>query len=685
MWRDRFSGQSTPAESSPPPQGRSYSPNPRRPTHLTSHLRQTHNGPATRSSTSLDLSANTSTASLPTQTRLPNGSSLRYEQRAEPEGPDPLDVLRSILGLPLAKSSKTQDSAPEIEKTVPNTELASQIDFDSHSLTDYLDQNTDHARQRTSELQSTDTQQERKKYEEFQQSITECDDVLASVERYLTKFQVDLGQVAAEIEDLQNRSLQINAKLENRRNIEKLLGPAVEELSLSPLTVRAICEGPVDEYFMQALKDIEARSNILETKLAEAEPVKAVEDLRPLINDLKAKALERIRDFVVAQIKALRSPNVNAQVLQQQTFLKYKDLYSFLVRNHALLGQEIGQAYVNTMKWYYSSNFTRYIQALGKLQIHELDQHDILGADTKTPSRNVLAAAKPPPPPHDAFNIGRRADLLKTDNSSALPSHATEDTKNYHYLETPFRNFNLALIDNVTFEYSVSSSLFSATGYHETSRKVTEIFTPTFALGHTLTKKLIETTTDCLGVLLCVRLSQSFAFELQRRKIPVADSYVNYTNILLWPRFQQIMDLHCESLRKLAASISTAGSGSGLRGTTSAAFALVGGGSAANDSAKSSLAPHPVSQRFGQFVHGILTLSADAGDDEPVANSLSRLRTEYEGLMGRLARGGDGNRRNKFLYNNYSLVLTIVGDCVGKLAEEVKEHFKVLLGEVKGR
>lgn len=498
--------------------------------------------------------------------------------------------------------------------------------------------------------------------------------MLRTVESYLTNFKAELGQVSAEIESLQARSVQLNAKLENRRNVEKLLGPAVEDISLSPFTVRTIAEGPIDEAFVKALNEVEARSLMLEAKDKNSEQIKALQDLKPLLKDLKAKAVERIRDYIVAQIKALRSPNINAQVIQQQTFLRYKDLYAFLARNHATLAEEIGQAYVNTMRWYYSSHFGRYQHALDNLQLHVFDQYDLLGSEPAPARRHVLGASKPVPPQHDAFGLGRREDILKSKNDTALPAYLAEESKSAHYLEVPFRNFNQALIDNVCAEYSVITELFSTSSFHQISRRVAETFEPTFTMGHNLTKQLVETTNDCLGVLLCVRLNQHFAFELQRRKVPVADSYVNYTNILLWPRFQMVMDAHCESLKKVPTS--------GGRGAA-AAFSLVGGGS---DASKTSVAPHAITQRFGQFLQGILMLSAEAGDDEPVSHSLSRLRSEYEVLMGKLAKGaGDASKRSKFLYNNYSLVLTIISDTKGRLAEEQKEHFGGLVMEMKGR
>jgi len=93
------------------------------------------------------------------------------------------------------------------------------------------------------------------------------------------------------------------------------------------------------------------------------------------------KAVERIRDYLVTQIKALRSPSINVLTIQQQYFLKYKDIYVFLARHHSILAEEIGRAYINTMRWYYLNHFARYRQALDKINLHAFDKYDLLGTE----------------------------------------------------------------------------------------------------------------------------------------------------------------------------------------------------------------------------------------------------------------------------------------------------------------
>jgi hypothetical protein len=317
---------------------------------------------------------------------------------------------------------------------------------------------------------------------------------------------------------------------------------------------------------------------------------------------------------------------------------------------------------MNTMRWYYVNQFTRYERALATIKLHNFDRNDAIGNNDTARKAAVLSSSKPAGPSHEAFNLGRRGDVLKASTRTALPSFLAEEEQGTHHVEMPFRNFNLALVDNAATEYTFLVAFFSPPyPYAVVTRHFNYIFEPTFALGHTLTKSLITESFDGLGLLLCVRLTQQCAFELQRRKVPAMENHINATNMLLWPRLQVIMNRHCESIRQWAASLpTTAGSKA--------------------DQARQTVAPHVLTQRFGQFLYGILALSVESGDDEPIVTSLHRLRSDVEQFLARYVKtfGADSSKCNRFLYNNYSLILTIVGDIDGKLANQEREHFEEL-------
>lgn len=652
MW-ERLSGQSTPS--------RSYSPTaaPRKSFQLGPSTLPRRPGLSPRTSSLSVASLGGSYDSLPTAVGVPNGSHLRDELTGPPatDVRDPFAVLENILG---PQRQKVVPDSGDVDGGVEKPPLVGDVDFGGFSLEGFANAPLKPAGTANDPAPVVaDFEIEKDKFEDLHKSILACDEVLASVETYLTSFQADLTAVSAEIETLQNRSSALNTKLQNRKVVEKILGPEVESFSIPPAVVRKITEGTVDESWIKALEELEKRSKSIDAKLKDGHDIKAAQDVKPFIDDVSTKAVERIRDFVVGQIKALRSPSINAQVIQQNSFLRYKGIFAFLAGRQPQLAEEITQAYVNTMRWYYLHNFTRYKTALERLNVHIIDQTDAIANDP-------ASARRVGKPPHDAFSIGRRMDILRTTSEAALSSYLAEEDKGTHYLEVPFRAFNLALVDNASAEYSFLTEFFYKQSFHGTSRKFNEIFQPTFVLGHELIRHLVSESLDALGILTCVRLNQHLAFELQRRKVPTVDGYINGTNMLLWPRFQQTIDTHCDSIRKLTTSLPGKPAGSALSLT-------------ASPSAAQTTAPHPLTQRFANFVQGILMLSSEAGDDEPVSNSLGRLRNEYQAFLTKMFKGiAEVRKRDRFLFNNYSLVCTIIADTEGKLAEEIKGIFEEL-------
>lgn len=114
----------------------------------------------------------------------------------------------------------------------------------------------------------------------------------------LTGFQKDLGVVSAEIETLQSRSTALNTRLENRRVIEKLLGPAVEEVSIAPAVVKTMSEGPIDQHWLEALEELEKRSKVVDEKMKGPVKILAAADIKPLLLDLTNKVCDSITPWL---------------------------------------------------------------------------------------------------------------------------------------------------------------------------------------------------------------------------------------------------------------------------------------------------------------------------------------------------------------------------------------------------
>jgi hypothetical protein len=128
---------------------------------------------------------------------------------------------------------------------------------------------------------------EKEKFQDLHRSIKACDEVLKSVESYLSAFQTDLGTVSAEIESLQNRSLSLGRQLDNRRNVEKLLGPIIDDVVFPPNDIRRLVEGEVNESWVKALYQTDRRVSAINGK--DSMKVKAVQEVQPELENITHK------------------------------------------------------------------------------------------------------------------------------------------------------------------------------------------------------------------------------------------------------------------------------------------------------------------------------------------------------------------------------------------------------------
>lgn len=137
MWGlDRFSGHSTPA-GSPPPQNRSLSPAPRRPSHLGPGLAARPSHSPRSSSLNISSKYNSSTTSL-NSPRLPNGSGLKQQITPPADFTDPLKSLEQLVGRSISDGDETHedDGHAQLEKPV---ELVEDVDFRGRSIQDFLE------------------------------------------------------------------------------------------------------------------------------------------------------------------------------------------------------------------------------------------------------------------------------------------------------------------------------------------------------------------------------------------------------------------------------------------------------------------------------------------------------------------------------------------------------------------
>lgn len=136
MWLDRFSGNNSPSGSPPPSQNRSYSPAPRRSSHLApgASVRPSYN--PRNSSTHLGVRSNASTTSL-NSTKVSHGSALKQQITPPADVIDPLEVLAALVGKPLPEVKLENGSTQNGVEFKKPTHLVEDVEFNGLSLKEF--------------------------------------------------------------------------------------------------------------------------------------------------------------------------------------------------------------------------------------------------------------------------------------------------------------------------------------------------------------------------------------------------------------------------------------------------------------------------------------------------------------------------------------------------------------------
>ena len=469
--------------------------------------------------------------------------------------------------------------------------------------------------------------------------------------------------MSSDIKELQQRSLQLTTLAANRNKTAELLGPVLDDLVVPSETITLICERDINRTWMEGLRDLDTRLGRMGAMPNDYQ-IRAYDEMYSVLHKLKSKAIARIRDYIVLQIKTLRQQQ-GASTVQSDTLVPYNALFAFLVKHAEKLAVDISVAYCHTMRWYYGQSFDRLYKIL-ETGVKTVETVPLLGQDD-TAGGGVAGlaflgvgggSARVGPLGTDLLNIGTRHEILTKSQHSwkafvAIAKLQQQSTA--FYAERPYLMYNTALIDTACLEYQFLFDFFGKTSLNELqpSFLFLKIFDRPIATGTKLTHTLSDHTLDPYSVLISIRLTHSLALELQRRTVPILDAYLNEQNMLLWPRFQSIIDKHSERLRQSHYPSK----------------------SIANEQI-----PLRTTQKFSELILGILLLSAESGLDEPVGHSIERLRNDFEAFLTRTSSLiKDNVKRERFLANNYALVSTIISGIAGDLAAREQQHFGTLL------
>ena len=127
--------------------------------------------------------------------------------------------------------------------------------------------------------------------------IQKSDEILENLENLLTDFRENLSVIKGEMTKLQEDSMKMNIKLNNRKDLSKEFSEFIESIMLEPKLIEDILKGEINEEYVNNICKLLKKLNNL--KNYNCVNNKSVKEIEPELNKLKLKACERIRTYML--------------------------------------------------------------------------------------------------------------------------------------------------------------------------------------------------------------------------------------------------------------------------------------------------------------------------------------------------------------------------------------------------
>ncbi|KAI3383098.1 hypothetical protein SNEBB_006674 [Seison nebaliae] len=556
-----------------------------------------------------------------------------------------MDIMKNMedLDLELSENEDVESQSKKIDKELNHIE--------NESIKDYIN--------------------ESKNVLQLHHQIVKCDEILQRMESMLTTFESNLSGISQEIQTLQGQSVKMNIRLKNRRAIKNELNQFVNELIIPKNLVCSIMEDDIDsnvdgnrknnnilsQQFIESLHELHHKLLFVQQQQQLTNGGRACDEIEPLLNQLKIKALQRIKDHLVDKLQQLKKDQVNYE-LMKESLIKNRFIFAFLQTHQPILGENIRRIYVEVMDKLHANYFRLYATKLYRhscMMFYE-NRNDLLGdiyqkdfRSIKNTAKNVFGSlffnstteeAKDNQEVVSIYDIDDRHEILMNDYIDAPPlvPHAIVNKFSF---DIAYRSLLFALLENYEREKCFLNDFFllpSTDSTNVNDEVCGSIFESTFNALHQLTKEHLLTNThhDVHLLYICVVLLNRFGKNLDLTLYSAFHKFIKKEWGIIWPKIDITMQLHSRSISNSQIHLSKQ----------------------MNDNFHNTI--HPFVKRFAHFISTIYSIgyfSITDGHDRMKVN-LMTMNSEMENVLLLIASNhSDRMKQLVFLINNVNHII----------------------------
>eukprot|EP00455_Lapot_gusevi_P024778 TRINITY_DN2586_c0_g1_i3.p1 TRINITY_DN2586_c0_g1~~TRINITY_DN2586_c0_g1_i3.p1 ORF type:complete len:835 (-),score=226.32 TRINITY_DN2586_c0_g1_i3:20-2524(-) len=369
-------------------------------------------------------------------------------------------------------------------------------------------------------------------------SIKTCDGTLDTMEKMLVGFQHHLGSLSSELKNLQNDTLSLNVKLQNRKSVESTVSNLLDNLNVNASLAAALNDQEVDEKYMEPMKQLAEKLEFA----SQHKQTAVVREVSVVLERLRAKVVGKVRQFLLLKITAITKPRQHLR-MKQAALCKFSYFYEFLSAHAPDVAQEIRTAYIDTVGMEYFNNIKGYFTSLSKYKTEDpVDRKEWIGTDESRTGGLFSMGRRNTEQINKIFYLNDRDKILQELHQEPINATALTERSPKVAFESIFRSTLTMLMDYSAPEFTFINQFFSSrTLFTLVIRRTTDFLTENV-------QHYLFNCSDLISILLLIRIVNAHQAMLARQRSSCLDFYFNSLQQTLWPRFQSIFDLNLQSI-----------------------------------------------------------------------------------------------------------------------------------------
>ncbi|KAF2076084.1 hypothetical protein CYY_002598 [Polysphondylium violaceum] len=521
---------------------------------------------------------------------------------------------------------------------------------------------------------------ERENFLTLYNQIQVIDGVLETLEQMLNNYYNDLKNIGSEMNSLQERSLSMNHKLNNRKQLKEKLAKFVEDVSIAQEFSNYLTKAEINEDYVKCLMSLDTKITLFDDYKALSPAICANNE--PQLSKLTVASIQKIQKFLDVMLMSSFKKLQDKRMKQSQlSGLGY--LFQFLFKYSSYTANQVINSYVENGEKYFTSLYKSYINSLLKMvdetsgpvtnksKIKSLFGNSNSGSGNSKSNNNgqhhlkmndflsnelLEAPFIEPPPSTSLLEAGAQlANNIANTNTSAAAAVK-------YPFDQLYRSILFFLMDLVTFETGFVKDFFLG-GEDVTAT----IFGKSIAILIETTENYLSNSPDFMNVLVILGMLQKYKGIMNARGINLLNAPFDKLIGMVFARFNKTFVKEIEHIR-----------GVNVKELKSHLNPLV---------------PHPMVKRYADLVSSLVYVNEHIpkeSSNQGLSRYIAELKTSLEKLISTVMMNEIESKDQQlvFLLNNYGLVVqTLLDSCtvVTSIDDQNARPFNQLFNSVIGK